>query len=378
MNENTKLRIEQPFDVTMPINKHNLEIMIEHLKSMANETNFLNPNINKVLLCLYYMSKKLCEHSNKTVTKCRLPPVKHNKNYPELLERYNHMSVYDPLNGTLYNREIRHLLLNGANIMELDITATAVFIFAKYISKDDLLLQYYRDHDFYTLFPNLSRDEQKPLAQKWLQGSYKDPSKFASKIPSDINLPADSNTYVALYNTFFPVTGEYLKETAISKNREYVRNSGLFRDREVRLLNEMLQSDVTLINHLHDGYYINPRHKAKCEEAIKSVWGNEVKYKITDYSKIKISDDEIRDTLSNIDWEKDLFYQDEDKQIDLENAPNFIMQSSKRSTCIYDPYEALTGILLDDSGNVVYDTEGNHTEVPKCYTVQRKCIELFK
>ena len=382
-SENTVLKIKSPFKVTMPINKHNLEIMIECLKSMANSTNFLNPKINETLLSLYYMSKKLSTLNNKDVTKCKLFPVKQNKDYPELLERYCHTSVYDPLNGTLYNREIRHLLLNGANIAEIDITATAVYIFAKYISKDDSLLQWYRDHDFYTLFPNLPRAAQKLLVQKWLQGTYKDPDKLVAETVSDIDdidveLPADSNVYVALYNMFFPVTGKYLKETAICKNREYVHNSGLFRDREVRLLDEMLKSNVTLISHLHDGYYINPCHKAKCETAIKSVWGDDVKYKITDYSKINMSDDDIRNALSNINWDKDRFYEDGTPKIDPDNVPDFILSHGIQTEYVYDPYAALTGYLRDENGDCVRDAEGNFIEAPKSYVVQKKCIELFK
>ena len=381
-SENTVLKIKSPFEVTMPINKHNLEIMIDSLKSMARSTNFLNPKINETLLCLHYMSKRLSKLNNKDVTRCTLPPVKHNKNYPELLERYNHVSVYDPLNGNLYNREIRHLLLNGANIAEIDITATAVYIFAKFISKDDRLLQWYRDRDFYTTFPTLSRDTQKLLTQKWLQGTYKNPDILNIEMEDpekiDIEDMEDLNSYVALYNALFPVTGKYLKETAKCKNREYARNSGLFRNQEVLLLNEMLKSDVTLINHLHDGYYINPRRKAKCETAIKSVWGDDIKYKITDYSKINMSDDDIRNALSNIDWDKDCFYQDGAPKIDPDNAPDFALSHGTQTTYIYDPYAALTGYLCDENGDCVRDAEGNFIEVPKSYVVQKKCIELFK
>lgn len=353
------MEIEKSFDVNMQINKHNLDVMICELKHLAQFTHFLNPKINETLLCLYYMSKRLDKLSNKYVTRCTLFPVEKNKQFPDLYERYKHLSVYDPLNGNLYNRDIRHLLLNGTNVAELDITATAVYIFAKFISCDSELLQTYKERDFYTVLPNISRDEQKKLVQVWLQGPYKNP---------DVEFNNEYEVYVALYNKLFPITGEYLKNTAIVKDREYARNSGLFRDREVRLLDKMLSSDVHLINHLHDGYYVNPRNIKKCGKIIKDVWGDDVKYKITDYSKIAMSDDEIRNKLYEIDWTK------ETDIVDFDNVPNFIIRH--KSSHIYDPYFSLTGYMIDKDGECVYDN-GSLVEVPKTYVIQKKCMELF-
>lgn len=186
------------------------------------------------------MRKHLNKLKNeKYTTQCTLRGVKHNTNYHDLLERYIHINCMDPC-STLYKREIRHMLLSGTNIAELDISATVVYLFAKFISKDAMMLNIYKNGDFYSLIPDKTRDEQKKLVQIWLQGWY--------------------NESIA-YNKLFQVTGEFLKTNALKKNDIYKRNSGLFRDKEVRLLNDMLESDLPIVNHLHDGYYLNNRYK---------------------------------------------------------------------------------------------------------------------
>lgn len=345
------MKIENPFAVNMLVNKHNLDVMIDELKILACELDFCNTRINKTLLSLYLMRKHLNKLKNdRCTTQCSLRGVKHNANYPDLLERYIHVNCMDPCSAS-YKREIRHMLLAGTNIAELDISATVVYLFAKFISKDDAMLNVYKNGDFYSLIPGKTRDEQKKLTQIWLQGWY--------------------NESIA-YNKLFPITGEYLKNTASKKDDIYKRNSGLFRDKEVRLLNEILESGLPIVNHLHDGYYLNSRHKKKCGELISKVWGDDVKYKVHDFSKECYSDDDIKNTVRNIDWKEDT-----DDIVDFTNIPNFIMQH-KKETMYFDPYGSLTGFLLDDRGDVVYNDDNTPVEVEKSYVTQKKCIELFK
>lgn len=345
------MKIENPFAVNMQVNKHNLDAMIAELKTLAYEFNFCNTRINKTLLSLYLMRKHLNKLKNERyTTQCTLKGVKHNTNYPDLLERYIHVNCMDPCSA-IYKREIRHMLLAGTNIAELDISATVVYLFAKYISKDDAMLNIYKNGDFYSLIPDKTRDEQKKLVQIWLQGWY--------------------NESIA-YNKLFPTTSEYLKNTASKKDDIYKRNSGLFRDKEVRLLNDMLESGLPIVNHLHDGYYLNSRHKKKCGELISKVWGDDVKYKTHDFSKEHYSDDDIKNTIRNIDWKEDI-----NDIVDFTDIPNFIMQH-KKETMYFDPYGSLTGYLLDDKGDVVYNDDNTPVEVEKSYVTQKKCIELFK
>ena len=347
------MKIEQPFTVSMQVNKHNLDVMIDELKTLVCEFDFCNTRINKTLLSLYLMRKHLNKLKNeKYTTQCTLRGVKHNANYPDLLERYIHVNCMDPC-STLYKREIRHMLLSGTNITELDISATVVYLFAKFISNDNKMLDAYKNQDFYSIIPTTikSRDEQKKLTQIWLQGWYNES---------------------IIYNELFPITGEFLKTNALKKDNIYKRNSGLFRDKEVRLLNDMLESDLSIVNHLHDGYYLNSRYKKKCSELISKVWGEDVKYKVRDFSKECYSDDDIKSAIRNINWKEDA-----DDIVDFTNIPNFIMQHRKESM-YFDPYGSLMGFLLDDRGDVVYDDNNAPVEVEKSYVTQKKCIELFK
>lgn len=345
------MKIKEPFVVNMQINKHNLDVMIDELKALANEYEFYNTRINKTLLSLHLMQKNLhVLKNNRYATHCTLASVKSNAHYSDLLERYIHTSCMDPC-STTYKREIRHLLLAGTNIAELDITATVVYIFAKYISEDPAMLNIYEKGDFYSIFKDKSRDEQKKLTQIWLQGYY------ISDMP---------------YNKIFPVTGEFLKNNALKQDDLYKRNSGLFRDKEVRLLNDILESELPIVNHLHDGYYLNNRLKTKCGELISKVWGKGVKYKVHDFAKDEYTDEDIRKMIRSIDWKEDTA-----DMVDFTNIPHFITRHDKK-TLRFDPYGSLMGILLDDRGNCVFDANENLIEVPKSYVVRQKCIEIFK
>ena len=345
------MEIEKPFAVSMQVNKHNLDVMIDELKTLARECDFCNTRINKTLLSLYLMRKYLDKFKNgEYITHCTQRGVTHNANYPDLLERYIHVNCMDPC-STLYKREIRHILLSGTKIAELDISATVVYLFAKFISKDDAMLNVYKNGDFYSLIKDKTRDEQKKLVQIWLQGWYNE------------NI---------VYNKLFPVTGEFLKNSAIKKDNAYKRNSGIFRDKEVRLLNDMLESGISIANHLHDGYYLNCCHKKKYSEIISRVWGEDVKYKVHDFSKEYYSDDDIKNTIRNIDWKEDV-----DDIVDFTNIPNVIIKHRKESM-YFDPYGSLTGFLLDDRGDVVYGDDNTPVEVAKSYVTQKRCIELFK
>lgn len=346
---NYNMKIDKPFEINMQINKHNLDVMIDELKSLASECEFYNTRINKTLLSLHLMRKHLhALKNNRYATCCTLAGVKHNAHYPDLLERYIHTNCMDPCSAA-YKREIRHLLLAGTNIAELDITATVVYLFAKYISEDEAMLNIYEKGDFYSIFKDKSRDEQKKLVQIWLQGYY---------IPD------------MKYNKIFPVTGEFLKNSALKKDDLYKRNSGLFRDKEVKLLDAILESNLPIINHLHDGYYLNNRHKSKCGELIKKVWGESVKYKVHDFAKDNYSDEDIKNIIRNIDWKEDT-----EDIVDFTSIPQFIIQHNKKIINL-DPYGSLMGLLLDDRGNCVYDEDGNYKCVEKSYVVRKLCMSL--
>ena len=341
--------IENPFDVNMMINKHNLDIMIDELKELAKSYDFCNTKVNKTLLALHLMRERLhALKNNRYTTKCTLWGVKHNAHYPDLLERYIHTNCMDPC-SSLYKREIRKLLLAGTNIAELDISATVVYLFAKFITNDEAMLNIYKHGDFYELLNDKTRDEQKQLTQIWLQGYY---------IPGIV------------YNKLFPTTSDYLKHTATQDDDLYKRNSGLFRDKEVRLLNAMLESDLHIINHLHDGYYLNNRHKTKCGALIKKVWGDDVKYKVTDFASINKSDDDIKNILQEIDWKEDV-----DDVVDFNNAPDFIIKHNMK-LINHDPYGCLMGHELNNNGNCVYNDDGTNKLVPKSYVVQRLCKRI--
>lgn len=343
------MKIKESFKINMQINAHNLDVMIDELKILAKEEDFTNTRINKTLYSLHLMRKNLSVLKDKKYkTCCTMAGVKPNKLFPDLLERYIHTNCMDPCSST-YKREIRTLLLAGTNIAELDISATVVYIYAKFITNDDAMLHAYKSGDFYAIFSDKDRDEQKKLAQIWLQGPY--------------------NPYMK-YNKIFPATGDYLKQTALIKDALYKKNSGLFRDKEVKLLNAMLESDLPIINHLHDGYYLNNRLKKKCGELIKKVWGEDVKYKVHDFSKESYSDEDIKNIIRKIKWEED-----PEDIVDFTKTPYFMIKHDEK-TLRFDPYRSLYGILLDDRGNCVYDESGSLVEVSKSYVIRKLCMKL--
>ena len=341
--------IEQSFNVNMAVNEYNLKTVLDILKQRMLDANFSNADMNKTFLCLQYMNKRLTRTDKKSITKCVLAPVKKNKRFPELNERFVHNSVFDPLNSA-YTRPIRHILLEGTQVAEVDISATVVYIFAKMITKDDELLRCYLERDFYSILPTKTRDEQKKLTQFWLQGWF------------------DQNV---VYNQLFPITSDYLRRTAIKEDCLYARNSGVFRDFEVKALDKMLSGGVHIINHLHDGYYVHPRNIKKISKLVNEVWGKEVKFKVTDYSKIdQKSYSEIDDIISSIEWESN-----EEQCIDLSKKPNFVI--GQKQGIFSDPYANVCGFLLDSTGNCIYDENGELIEVPKSFVVQELCKQII-
>lgn len=266
------------------INKSNLEFMLQHLLVIGAENSFKYNAINEAIYNLHYLYNSILT-TNKQIGVSQFDNT-HSKNngmnatFSDLRERYTHEDYRDPCS---YKREIRKALLYNTNTIELDITATAVYIFAKYISLDSEMLDVYKQKDFYSIVPNKTRDEQKLLTQKWLQGYYVD----------DI-----------IYNAIFPITGAYLKRTAIATNGLYKKNSGLFRDKEVRLLDDIMNK-VQVNFHLHDGIYVTKSTKKKAEKAILDAYGNDVKYKVVDYSKLNPTNEELDNILQSIDWHSD-------------------------------------------------------------------------
>jgi hypothetical protein len=266
------------------INKSNLEFMLSTLLITGAENNFKYNAINEAIYNLHYLYNAISP-TNKNIFVSQFNNA-HSKNngmnamFPELRERYTHEDYRDPC---AYKREIRKALLYNTNTIELDITATAVYIYAKFITNDNEMLEVYKQHDFYSIIPNKTRDEQKTLTQKWLQGYYNDGM---------------------IYNTIFPITGNYLKRTALIKDGLYKKNSGLFRDKEVRLLDDIMQK-VQVNFHLHDGIYITKSTKKKAENAIIDTYGDNVKYKVIDYSNLNPTNEELYDILQSMDWHLD-------------------------------------------------------------------------
>lgn len=264
------------------INKTNLDLMLHKLLGMCADNDFKYNAINDVVYNLHYMNRVIMR--NKAGIYYTTFNNMHSKNnglnatYPDLRERYVHEDYSDPCS---YKREIRKALLYGTNTAELDITATAVYIYSKYISEDADMLNCYMGQDFYSIIPGKTRDEQKRLTQVWLQGPYNEE---------------------IIYNKLFPITGAYLKRTALKRDGLYKRNSGLFRNKEVELLDNIM-SNIQVNFHLHDGIYIKRSAIKKAEKAIIQAYGAGVKYKVHNYSKD--TDIDILSTLENVDWHTD-------------------------------------------------------------------------
>lgn len=247
------IRDDNSFKIKSNVNFDNAREILKFL--IKNNNNFTNNVINETIVKLDWLIT-FPDGPKETY----LSAPKQNKTYSDLLERYIHVSAFDPCG---YVREIRNLLFAGTNTVELDVTAEAVYIYAKYISKDIELLDEYMKNDIYSILPAVSRDKQKVLMNKWLQGGY------------NADLP---------YNKQFPITANYLKTTATWKDGAYKRNSGLFRDIETRNLMTICKHvKGKITNHLHDGVYTTERGLKDVEKAYKEIYGNALKYKIHHY-----------------------------------------------------------------------------------------------
>lgn len=247
------IRDDNSFKIKSNVNFDNAKKVLEHLSE--NNQDFTNNVINESIVKLDWLLQ-FPDGPKDTY----LSAPKPNKTYSDLLERYIHISAFDPCG---YVREIRNLLFAGTNTVELDVTAEAVYIYARYISKDVELLEAYTNGDIYTILPNIPRDEQKVLMNKWLQGGHN------AKLP---------------YNEIFPITANYLKKTATWNDGAYKRNSGLFRDIETRNLMTICKSvKGKITNHLHDGVYTTERGLKEVEKAYKDIYGKNLKYKIHHY-----------------------------------------------------------------------------------------------
>ena len=263
------IKTDESFCIKSDINLENAKAALEYLKTNNNE--FKNNKLNQTIVNLYELLR-YPEGVKSTI----LSTPKRNKEFNDLIERYIHMSPYDPCS---YIHEVRDLLLSGTNTTELDVTAEAVYIFAKYISKDDLLLDAYASNDVYTLIRGIDRDKQKVMMNTWIQGYYID------------SLP---------YNTYFPKTAEYLKQTAIKRNHLYARNSGLFRDIETRNLIEICkQCGRKITNHLHDAVYTTPKHFEYVADIYRTAYGDGIKFKRHDYKNIHY---DVNEYLSKRKW----------------------------------------------------------------------------
>jgi len=262
---------DNSFTIAQKVNKDNLEIMFNWFKDNHLEYRF--NYVNNTICKLWSLYNEPIKNS-----KCILKPPAQNKTYPDLIERYVHIDAYDPVS---YKREVRKILMAGTPTYEIDFHAESVYIYAKYITHDDLLLDtYINNDDFYKIIPNMPRDKQKKLVQIWLQGQYND------------NI---------IYNEMFPVTAEYLK----SSSNDYKRNSGLFRDIETRKLLEMLQMCKSrCVNHLHDAIYVNGKGLNTALDVINKVYDKGIKFEIKNMQKVCLTDGDICNTLNSIDWDK--------------------------------------------------------------------------
>lgn len=263
------IKQDNTFVIKSTINLDNASSALEYLKH--NNESFKNNKLNQTIIALYTL---LQNPSNTKSTVLKAPNK--NKEFSDLIERYIHISPYDPCS---YIHEVRDLLFAGTNTVELDITAEAVYIFAKYISKDDELLDAYTSGDIYTTLHKVSRDKQKTIMNTWIQGYYID------------DLP---------YNKLFPKTAEYLKRTAIKDNHTYARNSGLFRDIETnKLITICKKCDRKITNHLHDAVYTTEKHFDEIVKCYYEEYGNELKFKRKDYKYLTFN---VNEYLGGRKW----------------------------------------------------------------------------
>lgn len=263
------IKNDNSFVIKSNVNLDNAKAALNYLK--INNMGFKNNKLNQTIVHLDALLRD-AEDVKSTI----LNPPKQNREFNDLIERYVHISCYDPCS---YVREVRDLLFAGTDTTELDVIAEAVYIFAKYISKDPELLDAYSSSDIYTILHGISRDRQKVMMNTWIQGYYIE------------DLP---------YNAYFPKTAEYLKQTAIKKDREYARNSGLFRNIETNNLIEICKKcGRKITNHLHDAVYTTPKHFENVVSTYHEVYGSEIKFKRHDYKNMTY---DVNDYLSKREW----------------------------------------------------------------------------
>ena len=258
------IKDDNSFEIKSVINFDNAKEMLKYLcnNNLGFKINILNNSICYLDWLVNYPTacKNILLHT--TV----------NKTYPDLTERYIHMSPFDPCS---YIRQIRNGLFAGTNTVELDVTAEAVYIYAKYISKDVELLDAYINGDVYEILPGKERSDQKVLMNKWLQGGYN------AKLQ---------------YNELFPITAKYLKEHANWNDGSYKRNSGLFRDIETRNLQAICrEAGNKITNHLHDAVYTTKAGLKAVSEYYTEVYGKALKYKVHEYKNAEVD-------LSTYEW----------------------------------------------------------------------------
>ena len=294
---------DNSFTITQKVNKDNLEIMFNWFKDNHLEYRF--NYVNNTICKLWSLYNEPIKNS-----KCILKPPAQNKTYPDLIERYIHIDAYDPVS---YKREVRKILMAGTPTYEIDFHAESVYIYAKYITHDDLLLDtYINNDDFYKIIPNMPRDKQKKLVQIWLQGQYNES---------------------IIYNEMFPVTAEYLK----SSSNDYKRNSGLFRDIETRKLLEMLQMCKTrCINHLHDAIYVNGKGLNTALDVINKVYDKGIKFEIKNMQKVYLTESDIYNILDSIDWDKSAKEHDDNQYKSIITYDGYTEFKRYRDCCYLD------------------------------------------
>ena len=249
---------DNSFTVKSKVNFDNAKEVLRYL--CVNNNGFINNKLNSSICCLNWLLK--CPTATKDL---KLAAPKHNKQFNDLIERYIHISPFDPCS---YIHEIRDVLFQDTNTVEFDVTAEAVYIFAKYISKDIDLYIAYCENDIYTIIPGMTRDEQKVEMNRWLQGGYND------KI---------------VYNKLFPITAKYLRDNAQWENGIYKKSSGLFRDIETHKLIEICKScESKVMNHLHDSVYTTKNGLKDVIDAYKALYGSGLKYKIREYKTLNV------------------------------------------------------------------------------------------
>lgn len=327
------------------INRDNLIITLKYLLKLQSKYKFENPRLNENVYNLHHLLSNLeCDTKGRWCSTFTDHHGGMNKTYNDLRERYIHINYCDPCS---LKHEIKEILLAGTDTVEVDISSTVVYIYSKFITHDDALLKAYKDGDFYSILFDLSREQQKKLTQIWLQGVYNETIQ---------------------YNTLFTATNDFLKTNATKDN--YKRNSGLFRDKEVKLLDDIIK-DASVLFHLHDGFYIQKRNKKKLCDSIKKYYGDEVKYKTHDYSKDNLTESQIKSIIDDIEWKsKDITPKVEvihsyDIQFNPRAKYDYIYTDTKQEVSAY-VLQKLYNIKLN---NIVNNNIMNGIETKSIYVI---------